>query len=177
MHIILPLSFLLYSPNAYAGGGFVNGSVNLLIFVIVIAVLARKPVSKMLELRAATIKRNIAQAQELLEESQKKNAEITAQLENLTAEMEKMRSDADTQIENMKKDIERKAQEDIEAIRQNAKRSVQDELARAQQQLKKETAQAALELAEEIIKQQIETQDQQRLFASFTQAVEEAPNV
>ena len=114
---------------------------------------------------------------EQLEESQKKNAEITAQLENLTAEMEKMRSDADAQIENMKKDIERKAQEDIEAIRQNAKRSVQDELARAQQQLKKETAQAALELAEELIKQQIETQDQQRLFASFTQAVEEAPNV
>ena len=84
MHIILPLSFLLYSPNAYAGGGFVNGSVNLLIFLIVIAALARKPVSKMLELRAATIKRNIAQAQEQLEEAQKKNAEITAQLENLT---------------------------------------------------------------------------------------------
>jgi len=177
MHILIPISFLLYSPNAYAGGDFVTGSINLLLFIIVIVALARKPVSKMLELRAATIKRNIAQAQELLKEAQQHNAEITEQLENLNAELNKMRANADIQIEKMKKELDRKAIEDIEAIRQNAKRSVQDELARAQQQLKKETAQAALELAEEIIKQQIETQDQQRLFASFTQAVEEAPNV
>ena len=48
---------------------------------------------------------------------------------------------------------------------------MENELSHAKQ-LQRETAKAAVELAEELIKANINPQDQQQLFANFTKAVE-----
>ena len=87
MHFILPFALMLYTPSAYAGGGPIPASVNLIFFVAVIVFLARKPVSKMLEQRASTIKRNLSEAQEKLREAQERNAEVESQLQNLEQQL------------------------------------------------------------------------------------------
>ena len=54
---------------------------------------------------------------------------------------------------------------------------MENELHHAKQQLQRETAKAAIELAEELIKNNINQQDQQQLFTNFTKAVEESSHV
>jgi F-type H+-transporting ATPase subunit b len=168
---------MLYTPSAYAGGGPIPASVNLILFLVVIVALARKPVSKMLELRASTIKRSLSEAQEKLKEAQKRNDEVESQLKSLEQQLSDMRGNAQEQIESMRQEMNVKAERDVLAIHEGAKKAVENELKRAREQLKKETALAAVELAEEILKQQINPQDQQQLFSRFNKAVEGSSHV
>ena len=177
MHFILPFALMLYTPSAYAGGGPIPATVNLLFFVIVIVALARKPVSKMLEQRASTIKRSLSEAQEKLREAQQRNAKVEEQLQNLENQLSEMRGNAQEQIELMRQEMNAKSARDVVAIHEGAKKAVENELDRAREQLKKETALAAVELAEEILKQQINPQDHQKMFSNFTKAVEGSSHV
>ena len=177
MHIVIPIALMLYSPSAYAGGGPIPASINLIFFIAVLVFLARKPLSKMLDQRANTIKRNLSEAQEQLKKAQAQNEEIEKQLKGLEQQLEDMKSNAQDQIEDMRKEMNAKAERDVEGLKQGAKIAIENELSYAREQLKKETVQAAIELAEDLIKQQINPQDQQQLFAKFTQAVEESSHV
>jgi F-type H+-transporting ATPase subunit b len=168
---------MLYTPSAYAGGGPIPASVNLIFFLIVIVALARKPVSKMLELRASTIKRSLAEAQEKLQEAEQHNAEVESQLQNLEQQLSDMKGNAQEQLELMRQEMDEKSKRDVLAIQEGAKKAVENELERAREQLKQETAQAAVELAEEILKQHINPQDQQQLFTNFNKAVEGSSHV
>ena len=177
MHILLPVFLLFHSTPAHAGGGFVAGSVNLLIFVGILFVLVRKPLQKMLKRRANTIKRELEEAQQQLEEAKAHNIEVEKKLENINAQIDDLRKEADVQIERMREEFASKALNDIEAIKENAKRTVEDEILRAKELLKKETTQKSIELAKEMLKSQINNEDQSRLFQSFTKAVEESSHV
>jgi len=75
------------------------------------------------------------------------------------------------------KEMEEKAKRDVESIREGARQAMENELNHAKKQLQRETAKAAVELAEELIKKNINQQDQQQLFANFTKAVEESSHV
>ena len=103
MHIVISIALMLYSPAAYAGGGPIPASINLVFFLIVLVALARKPVSKMLEQRANTIKRNLSEAQEQLKKAQAQNEEIEKQLKGLEQQLEDMKNNAQEQIEDMRK--------------------------------------------------------------------------
>lgn len=177
MHIVTLIALMLYSPSAYAGGGPIPASINLVFFLIVLVVLARKPVSKMLELRANTIKRNLFEAQDQLKKAQEQNADIEKQLKGLEQQLKDMENNAQEQIEDMRKEMESKAKRDVEAIKEGARQAMENELNHAKKQLQRETAKAAIELAEELITKNINQQDQQQLFATFTKAVEESSHV
>jgi F0F1-type ATP synthase membrane subunit b/b' len=77
----------------------------------------------------------------------------------------------------MRQEMNEKSKRDVLAIQEGAKKAVENELERAREQLKQETAQAAVELAEEILKQHINPQDQQQLFTNFNKAVEGSSHV
>ena len=177
MNIIIPALLMLHSAPAYAGGGFVAGSVNLILFLVLIFALARKPLQKALKRRSDTIKRELAEAKEQLEQAKAKQAEVEQQLATMSENIANLRAESDKQIEQMRVEFAAKAQRDAQAIEENAKRTVEDEILRAQDLLKKETTQKAIELAREILKGEFNAEDQSKLFQSFTQAVEESSHV
>ena len=177
MHIILPALLLVHSAPAYAGGGFVPGAINLTIFLALIFIVARKPITKALKRRSDTIKRELEQAKDQLEQAQARQAEVEQQLAMMNDNIENLRQEADKQIEHMRAEFEAKAQKDALAIEESAKRTIQDEILRAQDLLKKETTRKAIEIAREMLKQEFDAEDQSKLFQSFTQAVEESSHV
>ena len=104
MHIILP-ALLLYSAPAHAGGGFVAGSINLVLFVGVLILVAKTPIKKMLKRRANTIKRELEEAHQQLEEAKAHNKEVEEKLAQLQDQIASMQKDADLQLEKMKEHV------------------------------------------------------------------------
>ena len=145
---------------------------NFALLIAVIFFVARKPVMAYLAERRTQIKNDLDKAAELLSVAEARQAEISARLRDLEAQLEEIAELSKQRAEEESERILAKARAAAERIQSDALEATAQELLRAQRELRAEAAGLAVELAGEILKEQVGDADRQRLLDEFITRVE-----
>lgn len=167
--------------SAWAAGGeeppgweeFLFQLLNLAILVGAIVYFARKPVLEYFEGRRAQIKGDLEAAAALLTEAEERNEEIQRKLSALQGEVEELQSQARTRAEEESQRILADAQRSAGRIQADATAAIDQELLRAQRELRAEAAGLAVDMAADILSQQVGDADRARLLDEFISRVED----
>jgi F-type H+-transporting ATPase subunit b len=177
--------FVLSTVAFAAGGGdavhhefpkmpIIWHAVNLGILLSGMIFLLRKPIMHALANRAATVKRDIDEANRLRRDAQHRMEDLELRLSGFEAELEQMQQAAETDAQKEREAILARAEVDAERIREAAQRSIRDETVRARASLRREAAQLGIALARERLQSSITSADQGRLNDDFLTAVKDS---
>jgi F-type H+-transporting ATPase subunit b len=145
---------------------------NFLLLLVVIFLLARKPVVAYFAGRRDQIKSDLEKAAALLAEAEARQSEIQARLADLESQLDEIRQLSKQRAEEESERILVRAREAAERIQSDALEASAQEVLRAQQQLRAEAAVLAVELAGEILNNEVSDADRQRLLDEFITRVE-----
>lgn len=144
----------------------------LVVFVGLLAYLARRPISDALRNRALAIRSQLEEAGRLKSEAQARYAEIESRLASLDARVQGMRAEAEAEAVREAERIRERAAVDAARIRDTAERTIREEGARARHELRGEAVALSIGLARETLKRSITADDQDRLAGEFLAAVD-----
>jgi F-type H+-transporting ATPase subunit b len=169
------------SSTAWAAGSeeppgweeFLFQLLNLGIVVGAIIYFARKPVLEYFEGRRAQIKSDLETAASLLSEAEERNEEIQRRLSALQSEVEGLQSQSRARAEEESQRILAEAQRSADRIQEDAAAAIDQELLRAQRELRAEAAGLAVDMAADILSQQVGDADRARLLDEFISRVED----
>jgi len=150
-------------------------TVNLVLVLGVIFYFARKPVLEYFATRRADIKRDLDTAAELLTAAEHRNAEIQRRLADLQSEIEEMRETSRRRADEECERILAEARKAAERIRADAHAAAEQELTRARHDLRVEAADLAVQLAGDLLRQNVGENDRERLLDEFITRVESSP--
>ncbi|MCP4904061.1 MAG: F0F1 ATP synthase subunit B [bacterium] len=175
------LAFALSAGLAHASGGGDDHdpvmetlwqAVNLALILGVIIYFARGPIGEYFATRRNGIQTELSDADELLRQAERRNAELQRRLLDLSSETENIREGAGRRAEEEAERILADARAAAERIRRDAKASVDQELRRAQSQLRDEAADLALEIAARRLTESVGEGDRERLMDEFITRIE-----
>ncbi|MDE0886124.1 MAG: ATP synthase F0 subunit B [Myxococcota bacterium] len=176
--VFAALSFAPGAALAASGGGMdpVTSLLyqvgNFLLLAIVLFLVARKPVKAYFVGRRDQIKSDLEEAAALLNTAEARQTEIQAKLADLEAQLDEIRATSKQRAEEEGQRILAKAREAAERIKSDALEAADQELLRAKRELREEAAGLAVELAAEILEEQVGDADRQRLLDEFITRVE-----
>ncbi len=147
---------------------------NLIVLLGVLYYFGRKAVPALMVVRRATVKNEIDQANQLLEEAESKFAQWQEKIEQLDQEVGEIRTASLDLAEAEKERILAQARQTAERIREEGKTSIARELENARSELRAEAADLAIEFAREILAQQVNDADRAKLLDGFVQGLESA---
>ena len=173
------LAATLFPGSALASGGsddplmdLIYQAGNFLLLLVVIFLLARKPVVAYFAGRRDQIKSDLEKAAALLAEAEARQSEIQARLADLESQLDEIRQLSKQRAEEESERILVRAREAAERIQSDALEASAQEVLRARQQLRAEAAALAVELAGEILNNEVSDADRQRLLDEFITRVE-----
>ena len=137
------------------------------VLVGVLIFLLRKPMAKALEARRQGIRDQLDDLEKQKQEAERQLAEYKERFGRLDEEVEKIVADYIQQGEAAKAKILEEAKAGAEKLREQAKKNIEHEFQTAKQQLKAEMAEQAVAMAEEIIKEHIKDEDQNRIIDEY----------
>ena len=182
------LTLLLLTATASAalaagGGGhadagalikdFLWRSLNFAITLGILIYFVRKPAKNALRERSENIARDLDEAQKSREDAEAKFAEYDEKLNKAEAEIEQIAADLKKEGELERDKIIAAAKEQAEKIKQEAEKSAAFEVARARAELQQEAARLAVELAEELLKKNVNDKDQNNMVDEYMKKVGE----
>jgi F-type H+-transporting ATPase subunit b len=163
--------------GGHGGGGlgshFFWEWANLLLLVGVLTYLARKPALAYLADRRARIETDLASAAKLLADAQASLADWNARAARLDEEAADIRRLAREAAELERERILSDARAVAARIERDAKSALERELARARKRLKGEVAGTAVDLAEQLLREQVQSSDRARLVDEFVARIEQ----
>lgn len=146
-------------------------SINLGIFVFMLARFAWPAIRDWIADRHATIVQTLKQAEVAKRDAEQLKQEWERRLNGLQTEIEAMRQQARTDIAREREQILAAAQRTAESIRRDADRAAEQEQRAAQAQLRDEVARRALALATERARTELTSADHDRFIGDFLQQV------
>jgi F-type H+-transporting ATPase subunit b len=144
---------------------------NFALLVGVIFFLVRKPMAKGLEARRQGIKDQLADLENQQAEAQKQLAETKQKLSQLDAEVERIMAEYVQMGEAARVRILDEARASADKLQEQAKKNIENEFKNAKQQLKADMADQAVAMAEELIRKNIQDQDQERIIDEYLEKV------
>ena len=170
-------------PAAAAGGGDAPGSIgdllypvlNLAILIAVLVYFGRKPIADFFAERRSSIQGELEQAAELYRKAQEQHARWQRHLVDLEGELDGIRAKARERAESERTHILADAQVTADRIRRDATSAVDRELLRARERLREEASDLAIELAGNLLREQVTGADRERLMDEFIARIERAP--
>lgn len=172
-------ALLFLIPTAQAGGGGAGGdlnaiayhALNLFMLIALLTFLLRGKIKDALANRAAGVKRDIDDSNQLRKDAQLRFAELEARLSGFEGELTKMREEAEVAAASERDSIMARAEEDAARISESAERTIRDETERARQALRREVAILSVDIARERLEKQVNADDQKRLAKDFVDTV------
>jgi F-type H+-transporting ATPase subunit b len=165
---------LFVTENLWAsggGGGFSTEVIwQIVAFAFLLFFLARmlkKPLGSFLVKRKEEIRTSLDQASRKRSEAQRLLEEWEKKLESLSREIQGLQETIRQEGEEERKRIVERAQEEGDRVRKQAQIIAEQEVKKAQAALKKEMVDLSLELAEKLLKEAIQPQDQERLVREY----------
>jgi F-type H+-transporting ATPase subunit b len=159
------------------GGGFPSHFfwewANLLLLLAALVYFTRKPVLSYLADRRARIESDLASAAKLLGDAEARLADWNARAARLDEEAAEIRRSARDAAEQERERILGEARAVAERMERDAKSALGRELQRARVRLKGEVADLALELAEKLLREQVQSADRARLVDEFVTRIEQ----
>ena len=134
---------------------------------------------KLLAPRAKTYFRNrmsgiqgaLKEAAELKEEAEERFGELERRLENIDKEVQEIVDSFRKEGLAEKERILENARKEAEKIREQAIRTVEQEMARARMMIRKESADVMVKLAEDLLREKLNDDDQERLIKEYMEKV------
>ncbi|MCK4728592.1 MAG: ATP synthase F0 subunit B [Desulfobacterales bacterium] len=149
------------------GWDLVKRTMNFAVLAGVLIFLLRKPLAKGLESRRQGIKDELDDLEGQKQEAGKRLAEYKEKLSLLDQEVEKIVAEYIREGEAAKAKIVEEAQLVAEKLQEQAKKNIEHEFDKAKQQLKAEMAGQAVAMAEQLIKEHINEEDQERIVDEY----------
>ena len=144
---------------------------NFTILVIVLFLVAKKPVKEFFTSRIKGIEEELTGLEQKKQEAEKKIVALEARLKDLDGESKKIVDTYIQQGEDAKKRILEQAKEEATKLEEMAKRNIDLEFKTATAELKKEITEKAILEAEKLIKSSISSKDQDRLVDDYLEKV------
>ena len=162
--LLLPdISFASSGGEEGGGSGMIWKVINFIVFVIVFYLVWVKVVKGMLTGRGADIKNALEEAAAMKESAEAKEKEYNAKLSLLDSKIKEIQSDLEKAGEDEKVRILEEAELSAQRIKEQAKQLVDLEMDRARAELRKEVSLLSVEMARDILKKELTTDDQERL--------------
>ena len=161
--ILLPGIALASSGGEEGGSGMIWKVINFVVFVVVFYLVWTKVVKGLLTGRGTDIKNALAEAALMKENAEAKEKEYNEKLSLLDAKIKEIHADLKKDGEAEKGRILKEAEVAAQRIKEQAKQLVDLEMDRARAELRKEVSILSIEMAEEILKKELTTKDQERL--------------
>ena len=180
--VLIALAALTGAADLWAAGGGEKGGFSsqviwqIISFVLLIVLLSRfvkKPLAAFLSRRQAEVQNAIEQSARKKEEAEVLLAEWQRKVDSLNREIQDLHQRIRAEGEAEQKKIVSRAKEEGEKIRQQAGVIAEQELGKARAALKKEMVDLSVELAEKLLKEAIQPQDQERLIREYIGKVRE----
>ena len=170
------LLFPMSAALAASGKGWVTTDwfrvLNFTVLVVALFLILRKPVATALSSRVDGIKKQLADLEAQKEAAEKKLAEYSDKLSELEKEAEHIVADYIKQGNEAKARILKEAEASAEKLQAQARRNIEHEFDQAKKQLQAEVLEKSLAKAEEMIKEKISADDQNRLVDDYLEKVE-----
>jgi F-type H+-transporting ATPase subunit b len=149
-------------------------TVNLIIFLVVLYFLVRKPTREFFRQRYTEIRASLERAAREKETAAARLAEIDTRLNRLDAEIADIRTQAEREAAAERERIETQARQEAEKLRAMAQREIESAKNSALAELQQFTATQAVELAEKIIRRELTAEDDARLVGRISQEIQKA---
>jgi F-type H+-transporting ATPase subunit b len=175
---------LLLLADAYASGGsgaegsgggswldFLWRLVNFLVLIGVIYWLLSKKIKEYFSGRREGIKQALAEAVAAREQSEKKFQEYSTKLDKATGEIEQISIMIESQGEAEKVRIIEDARKTAEKIKEDTQARMDQEFTKASQQLRTEAVRLSTQMAEEILKKNIQAADHEAMVKDYIEKV------
>jgi len=175
------LSVMVLPAQAFAASGAAEGqslvwhAVNLTLLLGVLLYFLRAPVRGFFATRRRDIEQSLERAQAVLREAEQRLAEWKGRLARLDAEIQEIRRLAQARAEIESRQILADAEAAAARVRRDGAAAVAQEERRAREALRREAADLAIELAGEILRQQVTDNDRARLAEEFIAHIETPP--
>jgi F-type H+-transporting ATPase subunit b len=144
---------------------------NFSVLVIGLFFLLRKPVSQALDSRIKGIKDQLSELEAKKKDAEKELAKYTERLSHLEQEAEKLIEEYIRQGNEAKARIIDEAEKTVERLEEQARRNIEHEFKQAKIKLQQDILEKALVNAETLIKNNITTQDQDKLVDEYLEKV------
>ena len=148
-------------------------AVNLTILLLVLVYYLKQPVKNFLIERRGIIGNEIDDAQKAIAEAKKIHAEYEEKLKHLDAEIKSLKDSIREQGELERKEILRQAEIASEKIRAEARESLELESAKARRAIQSQAITLAIDIAEDLIKQNLSSSDKDKMIETFVKRMEE----
>jgi F-type H+-transporting ATPase subunit b len=183
LHVVLRVTLLCLIPWAAfaSGAGGEEGSplrdfgyqaLNFILLIVVLILVARKPVREFFAGRHARIKGDLDEAAELLAAAESRHGEIQARTQELQGRLEELEAASRSRTEEESTRILAEAHRMADRIQSDAAAAIDQELLRARRELRAEAADLAVDLAREILEEQVGAGDRERLLDEFIERVD-----
>jgi len=176
--LVAALALCAGAAQAAGGGGAdpiteaIFQGINLAIVLGLLVYFGRGPIREFFATRRSTIRDELDQAAELLDQAEQRNAELQRRLVDLSSEIEGLREVASQRAEQEAERILSDARATADRIRRDAQAAIDQELRRAQSELREEAADLALEIAARKLNENVTDGDRDRLIDEFITRVE-----
>jgi F-type H+-transporting ATPase subunit b len=150
-------------------------AVNLALLLGLLVYFLRTPIRGFFATRRRDIEQNLERAQQVLREAEERLAEWKGRLARLDAEIQEIRRLAQERAEVERRQILADAEAAAARVRRDGAAAVAQEERRARETLRKEAADLAIELAGELLRQQVTDSDRTRLAEEFIARMETPP--
>jgi F-type H+-transporting ATPase subunit b len=144
---------------------------NFSVLVIGLFILLRKPVSQALDSRIKGIKDQLSELEAKKKDAEKELAKYTERLSHLEQEAEKIIEEYIRQGNEAKARIIDEAKKTVDKLEEQARRNIEHEFKKAKIKLQQDILEKALVNAETLIKNNITTQDQDKLVDEYLEKV------
>ena len=174
------LVITLAAPAFAAGDG--EGSIvkdlayrlfNVLLLLGVVIYFGRKPIQDFFSERRTRIQEELANAAAMRSEAEERYSTWQRRLADLETELGSIRATARERAERERDQILAAARESAARIENDARAAVDRELRRAVALLRDEASDLAVELAAEMLREQVTANDRERLLEEFIQRIEQ----
>ena len=177
------VAILIFSGVALSSSGEEHGPkgwvatdtykvMNFTVLIVALFFLLRKPVARALNARIKGIQDHLNELEVKKKEAEKKLAEYNERLFLLGKEADEIIAEYVRQGNEAKARILEEAESEAEKLEEHARRNIENEFKQAKSKLEEEIFEKALIKAEGIIKNKINSEDQDRLVDEYLEKVE-----
>ncbi len=164
---LLSVSFPLPLMILSGADGFLTPAIakaiNLTVFIFIFYMLIRKPVRQMFAERLASVRETLERAVAEKDAASKKMADLDARIDRLGDELNGIKARTVEEAESERLRIEAETEREIARIRQTAQREIDTARQVAISDLRNFAVNQAVDLAEQLIRREIKTDDDARL--------------
>jgi F-type H+-transporting ATPase subunit b len=140
---------------------------NLLLIVVLLVVIARKPLSKFFAGRSDSIREQLAEAQKARADAEARLAEVQSRMSRLDDELKEIAGTAEKEAQEEYERMLAQAELDAEKIVERSRQEIEGMTRTAQHELRLHAAELSVKLAEEKIQNEISDADHERLLNRF----------